>query len=173
MIRLALIAPLCLSLLVSGCGYHISGRGDTMPKTLHTVAINSFGNNTLRYKLAGLLPADIGRELVSRTKYRLVPAAGEADAVLSGSLVNYSAFATVVDPNTYAATTVQVIVIVNITLTERATGKVLYTRQGFEVRERYEIASKLQQYFDESSTAMERLSRDVARTVVSGILEGF
>jgi len=171
MIRLAPIA-LVLALL-SGCGYHISGRGDTMPKTLHTVAIQSFGNNTLRYKLASLLPSDIGRELISRTKYSLVADAGQADAVLSGSLVNYSAFATVVDPNTYAATTVQVIVVVNVTLTERATGKVLYTRQGLEIRERYEIASQLPQYFDESSTAMQRVSRDVARTVVSGILEGF
>lgn len=162
-----------LALVGSGCGYHISGHGDTMPKTLHTVAIQSFGNNTLRYKLARLLPSDIGRELISRTKYKLIADTSEADAVLSGSLVNYSAFATVVNPNTYAATTVQVIVVVNITLTERATGKVLYTRQGLEVRERYEIASELSQYFDESGTAMERVSRDVARTVVSGILEGF
>jgi outer membrane lipopolysaccharide assembly protein LptE/RlpB len=164
---------IALALLVSGCGYHVSGRGDTMPKTMHTVAIQSFGNNTLRYKLARLLPADIGRELISRTKYSLIADTSEADAVLSGSLVNYSAFPTVVDPNTNAATTVQVIVIINVTLTERATGKVLFTRQGMEIRQRYEIASQPQQYFDESGTAMERVSKDVARTVVSGILEGF
>jgi hypothetical protein len=164
---------LTLALLVSGCGYHVSGRGDTMPQTLRTVAIQSFGNNTLRYKLARLLPADIGRELISRTKYRLIADASEADAVLSGSLVNYSAIPTVVDLTTNAATTVQVIVIVNVTLTERATGKVLFTRQGLEIRQRYEIARQPQQYFDESGTAMERVSKDVARTVVSGILEGF
>ncbi|HTS65584.1 MAG TPA: LptE family protein [Candidatus Acidoferrales bacterium] len=162
-----------LALTATGCGYHISGHGDTMPKTLKTVAVQPFGNNTLRYKLARLLPADISRELVSRTKYSLISDPKEADAVLNGGLVNYFAFPIVIDQATGRATAVQVITIINITLTERATGKVLYTRQGFEVRERYEIAGDPAQYFDESGTAMERVSKDVARAVVSGILEGF
>jgi hypothetical protein len=35
------------------------------------------------------------------------------------------------------------------------------------------VALDPQQYFDESSTAMQRLSKDVARSVVSAILENF
>jgi hypothetical protein len=42
-----------------------------------------------------------------------------------------------------------------------------------EFRERYEISVNPQQYFDESQAALQRLSRDVARTVVSAILENF
>jgi hypothetical protein len=50
---------------------------------------------------------------------------------------------------------------------------VLFSRPAFEVRERYEIAVDPQQYFDENATALQRLSRDVARSVVTAILEAF
>ena len=49
----------------------------------------------------------------------------------------------------------------------------LFTRPSFEVRERYEISVDPRAYFEESDPAMERLSRDVARSVVSAILENF
>ena len=172
MTRLATFAP-ALMLLTAGCGYHIAGRGDLLPKTMKTVAIQPFGNNTMLYKLARLLPADVGRELISRTKYQLVDDPSHADAVLTGNLINYGAYPTVIDPITSRATTVMVITTVQFTLTERATGKVLVTRPGFEVRERYEISGDPKAYFDESGTAMERVSKDVARTIISAILENF
>jgi len=172
MTRLATFAP-ALMLLTAGCGYHIAGRGDLLPKTMKTVAIQPFGNNTMLYKLARLLPADVGHELISRTKYQLVDDPSHADAVLTGNLINYGAYPTVIDPITSRATTVMVITTVQFTLTERATGKVLVTRPGFEVRERYEISGDPKAYFDESGTAMERVSKDVARTIISAILENF
>jgi hypothetical protein len=60
-----------------------------------------------------------------------------------------------------------------LNLTDRASGKVLFTRPNMEVRERYEISIDQTQYFEESETALERLSRDVARSVVSAVLSGF
>jgi hypothetical protein len=42
-----------------------------------------------------------------------------------------------------------------------------------EFREQYEIASDPQAYFDESDTAMQRLSHDVARGIVSAVLQAF
>ena len=56
---------------------------------------------------------------------------------------------------------------------EKATGKVIYTRPSMEVRNRYEIAIDPQAYFEESDLALERVSRDVARAVVSSVLEAF
>jgi hypothetical protein len=58
-------------------------------------------------------------------------------------------------------------------LTERSSGKTLFSRPNMEVRERYQISTNPQQYFDESGTAIQRLSKDVAQSVVSAILENF
>jgi hypothetical protein len=41
------------------------------------------------------------------------------------------------------------------------------------VRERYEISVDPQAYFDESGAGIERLGKDVARDVVTSILEKF
>jgi hypothetical protein len=50
---------------------------------------------------------------------------------------------------------------------------VLFDRPGMEVRERYEISTDPLTYFDENEFAMRRLSQDVAKTIVSAILENF
>jgi hypothetical protein len=170
---IALSAALIGAIVAPGCGYHVSGHGDLMPKTIKTIAIPAFGNLTTRYDLARLLPADITRELITRTHYVIVADPSQADAVLVGNVAKFVFFPTVSDPVTGRATAAQAVVTLNLTLMNRVTGAVLYSRQGAEFRERYEISIDPATYFDESGTAIERLSRDVARSVVSGILEGF
>jgi hypothetical protein len=160
-------------LAFSACGYHVAGRADLMPKDIRTIAIPAFGNVTMRYDLARRLPADITHEFISRTRYQIVADPNAADAVLTGYVVSFSAYPTVSDPVTNRSTGVQAAVILSLTLTERSTGKVLFNRQNADFRERYEISVDPRNYFDESSTALERLSRDVARSVVSAVLENF
>jgi outer membrane lipopolysaccharide assembly protein LptE/RlpB len=156
---------------LTGCGYHVSGHGDMLPKTIQTIAIPAFGNRTPRYKLARTLPTDIGHELVSRTKYKIVADPKQADAVLTGTVYNFAAYTTISANG--RSTTVEAVVTLNLTLTNRATGEQLYNRAGAEFRERYEISVDPKAYFDESGTAMVRLSKSVARSVASAILEKF
>ena len=184
--RLSVIAA--AGLVLSGCGYHVAGNqigtpagpaggakqsADSMPKTIQTVAIPAFGNTTTRYQLARLLPADLTREFIARTKYAIIADPTQADAVLTGALTNFAAFAAVYDPISGRATGVQVIVTMQITLTERATGKLLFQRTGYEIRERYELSVNPQAYFDESGTAIQRVSKDAAQSIVTAILENF
>lgn len=159
--------------LLCGCGYHIAGRGTTLPATLHTIAVPAFHNASTRYRLTERLPEAITREFLARTRYKVVADPNEAEAVLKGTVLNYAAFPTTFDPKTSRATAVQVSVRLSVTLTERATGKVLYSRNDFEARERYELATDPRAYLEESDAASDRLSRDVARAVVSAILENF
>ena len=170
--RLAAFAIL-LGAMGPGCGYRVGGHADMMPKTVHTIAIPPFGNATIRYKLARLLPEDITREFLSRTHYAIVTDPSQADAVLDGSLASYNPLPTVSDPASGRATMDQVVVTLNLKLTDRRTGKVLFLRKGAEFWQRYEVALDPNQYFDESGTAMDRISRSVASSVVSAILEGF
>lgn len=172
MSRLVPIAA-ALAAATASCGYHVAGHADLMPKTIKTIAIPAFGNVTTRYKLSRLLPADITREFLSRTRYVIVADPNQADAVLTAAVINFAVYPTVSDPASGRATAAQAVVTLQLTLTNRATGAVLYSRPSAEFRERYEISIDPKAYFDESGPAMERLSRDVARNVVSAILEGF
>ena len=82
-------------------------------------------------------------------------------------------YPTVFDPTSGKATTVQVVVVVTLNLTERATCRVLYSRANLNFRQNYDIAVDPHQFFDESGPAFDRLSRDLARDIVSSIVENF
>ena len=161
------------ALSLSSCGYKVAGKADLLPKSIVTIAIPAFTNITTQYKLTDRLPLQLGREFIARTRYRVVSDPAEADAVLTGSVVNVFAGATNFDPASQRASAVQVSCILQITLRERLTGKVLYNQPNMEFRQRYEISTTAEAYFDESTPAFQRLSQDVARTVVSAILEMF
>ncbi len=161
------------ALAITSCGYHVSGHADLVPKEIKTICIPAFGNGTTRYTLTDRLPEALAREFISRTRYQIINNMDQADAILRGNVINFYSYPTVFDPNTQRASTVQVIVIMSVTLTERTTGKVIYTRPAFDWKQQYEISADARSFFDESDVALTRLSRDVARMLVSGILENF
>lgn len=162
------------ALVAPACGYHVGGQADSIPKNIKTIAVPAFSNGSVRIQIAGLLSGDIVREFHSRTKYIIVTDPSQADAVLKGSVVNFATLGgTTTDPVTGRATSSQVILTLQFTLTDTHTSKVLVTRTGYEFRERYEISTNLTSYFDESDTALKRVSRDAARSVVTAILEAF
>ena len=53
------------------------------------------------------------------------------------------------------------------------TGKVLINKPSLVFQQPYQISANPGQYLDESEAALQRLSVDVAKTVVSNILEQF
>jgi hypothetical protein len=165
---------LCIAaLFATGCGYHVGGKADLIPKNIKTIAIPAFANGTERYKLARLLAVNVTQEFISRTKYNIVADPNQADAVLKGTLSRFLVSQVISDPVSGRATGAEIVVTLQVTLTERATGKVLFTQPSQEYRERYEISTDPQTYFDESGTAIERVARDMARSVVTAILEAF
>ncbi|MBL8239504.1 MAG: hypothetical protein JNM66_18920 [Bryobacterales bacterium] len=166
-------SALALTTLLSGCGYHVGGKSDLLPKTIQTIAIPPINNLTVRYKLADRLAGALTREFIARTKYQIITDPSQADAVLTGTILNFTSFPTIFDPATGRAAGVQIQVNLQLTLSERATSKVLFTRPNYDFRERYEVSVDPGQYFEESDQALERLSRDVARTVLSSILSAF
>src|SRR5437868_4944263 len=154
------------------CGYHTTGHADLLPKTIKTICIPAFGNVKTRYKLTDRLPEAISREFVARTRYHIVSDPSAADATLRGSVVSYLSFPTIFDQATGRASAVEMHVIMQISLVGKD-GTVLFTRPNFEVRERYEISVNAAQYFEESDAALNRVSLQVARDLVTSILENF
>ena len=167
------VAVVLLVVAFSSCGYHVAGQADLVPRTVKTIAVPAWANGTTRYKLTDHIPEAISREFLTRTRYKVVSDVNEADAVLRGTVIKYSAYATVVTRDTGRATVVQLYLTMQVSLTERATGKVLFNRPSFDIRDNYEISVDPAQYFDESDAALDRASQHVAKQVVSSVLNNF
>jgi hypothetical protein len=160
--------------LLASCGYHIAGKADLVPKNIHTIAIPAFGNGTLRYRLTDRLPEALSQEFIARTRYKIVNDPSQADAVLRGAVINFISYPILFDQVSGRASGLQVNVTLQITLTERATGKVIFSRPNYAYDDRYEISvTNTSQYFEESEPALDRLSRSVARDLVTSILDNF
>jgi Lipopolysaccharide-assembly len=161
----------CLCALAS-CGYHEAGRADLLPKTISTVAVPAFSNPTTRYKITDWLAEAVSREFLASSRYR-VTTADRADMILKGSVLSYSSNAVLFNPQTALATSVEIHLILQVSLVERATNKVLFTRPRLEIDDNYEIPGQDTQYFDESNSALQRVSQRLARQIVSDVLNNF
>jgi hypothetical protein len=162
-----------LAILLLSCGYHVGGKADLIPKDVQTIAIPAFLTTTSRYKLVDSLPQAIGTEFLTRTRFKIVNDPSRADAVLHGSIISASAYPNVTNPNTGASISVRVVVVLVVRLVENRTGKVLYARSNWQVRQDYEAAVEPHQLFDESGPAFDRLNREVAHDIVSAVVENF
>lgn len=158
---------------LASCGYHVAGKADLMPKSVQTIAIPAFSTLSTRYRLGDILPQEIGREFTERTRFRIVSDPSMADAVLNGTINTVQVFPNIVDPGSVKATMVQATVVLTVTLLQRSTGRVLFSRPNWAVHESYQVATDPHQFFDESGPAFDRLGRDVARDVVSSVVENF
>jgi hypothetical protein len=162
-----------LFLMLASCGYHAGGKADLMPKGIQTIAIPAFGNVSARYKLADVLPQQIGREFIAKTRYRIVNNTNDADAVLNGNITAAQSYPVLFDPASGRSTSLQVTVVLSVNLIERSTGRVLYSRPNYGFRQNYDVAVDPHQFFDESGPALDRLSRDLAHDLVTSIVENF
>jgi outer membrane lipopolysaccharide assembly protein LptE/RlpB len=164
---------LALVLLSAACGYHTAGHASTLPTEIKTIAVPAFANNTETYKIEQMLTAAVVREITTRTHYHVVNQIGaDADATLRGTVLSAYSAPLTFDSQTGRVASVLVTVNLKVVLTDRR-GKVLYQNSAYVFREQYEVSTELNSFFEEDSPALERLSRDFARTLIANILEGF
>jgi len=166
-----LVGTVCLT--SAGCGYHALGHNVTLPPDARTIAVPVFTNDTQTYKVEQLLTAAVVRELVTRTHYHILnEGSGAADATLRGTILSTYFAPLTYDSQTGRVASVLITVSAKVALTDRQ-GATLYQNPAYVFREQYQVSSDLGSFFEEDSPALERLSRDFARTLVSNVLEGF
>jgi outer membrane lipopolysaccharide assembly protein LptE/RlpB len=158
-------------LLLTGCGYHATGRG-SLPPSVHSIAVPAFANLTRTYKVDQLLTTAVVREFVTRTNYRISSNANDGDAVLRGTVTSASLAPLTFDPTTGRISSALVTVSMQVALADRK-GKVLYENNQYVFRQQYQVSGEVSSFFEEESPAMERLSRDFAHTLVSDVLEAY
>jgi outer membrane lipopolysaccharide assembly protein LptE/RlpB len=168
-----LLSAFCLLLFTGGCGYHVAGRGDLIPPDVKTIAVPAFKNETPTFHIEQQLTSSVTRELLERTHFQVTPNPDNADAVLKGTVKDIRSGVIAFDLNTGAATALQIQVTADVRLEDLHSHKVLYSNDKYIFREQYQVNPSPSRLFEEDKPALERLSRDLARTLVTDILESF
>jgi outer membrane lipopolysaccharide assembly protein LptE/RlpB len=171
--RSLLSAVSLLLLLLSSCGYHVAGRGDLIPRDVKTIAVPAFKNESSAFRIEQQLTSAVTREFLERTHFRVTANPEGADAVLKGTVKDVRSGVITFDLNTGRATSLQVQVTANVKLEDLHSHKVLYSNDNYIFREEYQVNESPSALFEEDKPALDRLSRDLARTLVTEILENF
>lgn len=168
-----LLFAFCFLLSSFACGYRVAGRADRLPPDVRTLAVPIFTNETSRFRIEQRVTAAITREFIERTRFRVTPEPTGADALLKGTIKDVRAGVVAFDLQTGRATTLQVQVLADVVLTDLRTHKVLFANANYTFREQYQISQAGAALFEEEQPALDRLARDLARTLVTEILENF
>ena len=179
--RVPAVILLLVAATVSGCGYHVSGRNDALPKTIHVIAVLDLENKTTSYRIEQRLTAATIHEFLAATPYKIVSSPDAGDAVLRGKVLTLEAVpllfittpATATQASTTRATTMLVTMKCEVTLTEVGTEKVLYHNDSFLFRNEYEISTDVKSFFEEQDPALDRMAQDFAKRLVAAVTENF
>jgi outer membrane lipopolysaccharide assembly protein LptE/RlpB len=166
------LAGLCV--LLAGCGYHaVGGRSARLPANVRTIAVPSFVNETQTYRIEQMLTQEVVREFVSRTNYHVTNEVGDsADATLKGTVKTAQAAPLTYDAQSGRVSSAVVTITMKITIVDRS-GKVLFENPNYTFREQYQVSREIASFFQEETPALQRMSQDFARTLVSDILEAY
>ena len=181
--RTGLLAAMLAAAAVStGCGYSLAGRGNFLPDYIRTIGIPTFQNQTSYFALAEQVTDKVRAEFIGRGNYKIVPEAAGADAVLIGAITNVSIVPASISPEQQASR-YTITVTANVELRDVAKDTVLWTNPSLTVREEYDATSSVSSgpsefvdpstFFNQETNAVERVSTEFSRTVVSAILEAF
>ncbi|MGH9700606.1 MAG: LPS assembly lipoprotein LptE [Candidatus Acidiferrales bacterium] len=162
-----------VTLLISGCGYHVAGRDSKLPSGWKAISVPAFKNDTTQYRIEQIFTQAVIREFISRTKYRVVQDDRSADAIVRGEILSIETTPLLFDANTGEVRTMLVTVHARVSLTDNLSQKIIYENKDMVFRQQYQISGDVQSFFLEESPALERMSHEFAAQLVSGVLENF
>jgi Lipopolysaccharide-assembly len=172
-------ASLLILVMLSGssCGYSLAGRGSFLPDYIKTIGVPTFDNRTTLFNLETQVTDKVRSEFIGRGHYQIVPDTTNVDAVLKGELSGVS-----IQPVSF--TTQQLASRYTITMSARVIlsdvreNKVLWENPNLVFRQEYEAQSGQTQldpttFFGQDQNALDRMTTEFARSIVSAILEAF
>ena len=174
---LCVLGVLCV-FSAPGCGYSLAGRGSFLPAYIKTMGIPTFANRTVVFNLETMVTQKVRSEFIGRGKYQILPQDTGVDATLTGEvtsvIISPASFATA----TNLATRYAITMTAKIELRDLRENKILWENPSVMFRQENDatsgrIVTDPTAFFQQDSNALERMSGEFARTIVSAILEAF
>lgn len=157
-----------LLLIHFSCGYHLVGTGG-LPDGVTVLAIPVFEKGENVIVLDQRITEAVRGEIARRTRIKVVSQKEGADAILLGTISNYSVF-----PISYSAdgkaSRYRVSIVAKVLMKDRM-GKEIFNLEGYRFEKEYSRASSKNLFLNEENIALDLLSRDFAKDIVGAILE--
>jgi hypothetical protein len=173
------LTPALLASAGVGCGYSLAGRGSFLPSYIRVIGIPMLNNRTPYPNIDQIFTEKIRIEFQGRGRYSVNPGEEGADGVVRGDLLGIGA-APVGFSDAQLATRYRFTVNVGVQLYDVKQRAVIWENPSLSFSDEYQLAGANQAgaidpsaFLDRERAAIDRLSADFARSVVTAILEAF
>lgn len=175
--RRRLLGLLVVACASNGCGYALAGRGSFLPAYIRTIGVPTFVNRTTVFNLETMLTQKVRSEFIGRGKYQILPQETGVDAALIGEVTSVQIVPASFTANN-TASRYAITMTAKIELRDLRENKILWENPSVMFRQEHEATSGRNAtdpvaFFQQDTNALERLSGEFARTIVSAILEAF
>jgi hypothetical protein len=139
--------------------------------------VPTFINRSVVFNLETMLTQKVRGEFIGRGKYQILPDSTGVDALLSGEVTAVS-----ITPSSFnaqqLASRYAITMTARIELRDLRENKVLWENPSVTFRQEYDATAGRSAidpaaFFQQDTNALERMSTEFARTIVSAILEAF
>lgn len=176
--RVAGACVIAVAVISSSCGYALAGRGSFLPTYIQTVGIPQLTNATTFFGVEQVLTENIRTEFIGRGNYSVLPDVAGADAIVSGTVTGLS-----VQPVGFTdqqlASRYLFTITMKVAFTDTRTNMVLWSNDSLSFSSEYELntrgntAIEGSGFLDQERSSFDRIASDIARTVVTAIVEAF
>jgi hypothetical protein len=165
------------AVLSAGCGYALAGRGSFLPDYIRVVGIPPLDNRTT-FQVDQVITERVRTEFIGRGKYTVVPTDTAAQAVLTGAITSVTVQPVGFTEEQFASRYLFTLTM-SVAFTDATTNEILWSNDALTFRGEYDLQTRSNvalegaSFSDRERQSMERIATDVARTVVTAILEAF
>lgn len=163
----------------AACGYSLAGRGSFLPSYVRIIGIPQFSNRTA-YPIEQIFTEKVRVEFQSRGRYSVNPTEEGADGIVRGDIVGIGATPVAFSQGQQLASRYRFNVVLSVQFFDARQKAVLWENPALNFSDEYQLAQAADiagadagAFLDRERAAIDRLSTDFARTVVTAILEAF
>ncbi|MBN1880158.1 LptE family protein [bacterium] len=162
---------LSLLLLGSGCGYSLSGMGNSLPPHMKRILVTVFQNESYEYGLESVITQELTASFNRRSGIKTVQKLSDADAILEGSIKSYEYVPTL---NAQRQVTQYYInITAEVRLRDLIEDSVYWENKSYRFHEVYRISDGVSSVQTNRQEAWQDAAEDFAESIASILLEGF
>jgi outer membrane lipopolysaccharide assembly protein LptE/RlpB len=168
-LRMLAVALAALAGTAGGCGYSLRS---SLPAHIKTIHVPTLENRTQEPAIESFVTQALTEAVVTSGRAQLASSERVADAVLEGSIIEYSLTSLAFD-RAANVTQYRLTIALSLTLRDRVKNEVIWRQERIQDRADFRVAGPVTVTLAREDAALRRAAVDVSRAIVSLAFEGF
>ena len=165
-------ASLFLLMTVMSCGYAFAPQGENIDPAIRTIYVEPFGNKTAQAELENYMRTAFIDQILQNTRFKTVSGVEQADAVISGSVLNFNT-STLSYRKTILAAEERATVTLEVTFRETKSGKTLWSSRAVSGSVDYKLEDDINLLPAARKNSFAKLARDTAERALNLMMSNF